>query len=82
MVATLLEVHYNVEQGNLVSTSLGVQGLEVFRQDELVVLSAKGEKERKKKKKDHHIKPLCLQLLSKITTPPQSPPPLLTSAWG
>ena len=40
MVATLLEVHDHVEQGHLVSSSAGVQGVKVTRQDELVVLPA------------------------------------------
>lgn len=37
MVAAFLEVHYNVEQGYLIATSTGVQGLKVASQDELVV---------------------------------------------
>lgn len=40
VVATLLEVHNHVEQGHLVSSSTGVQGVKVTRQDELVVLPA------------------------------------------
>lgn len=38
VVAALLEVHDNVEQRNLVSSSFGVEGLKVFRQDKFVVL--------------------------------------------
>lgn len=40
MVAAFLEVHDDVEQRNLVSSSFGVQSLKVFRQDEFVVLPA------------------------------------------
>lgn len=40
MVAAFLEVHDDVEQRDLVSSSFGVQSLEVFRQDEFVVLPA------------------------------------------
>lgn len=38
MVAALLQVHHDVEQGHLVSPALGVERLKVPRQDELVVL--------------------------------------------
>lgn len=38
VVAAFLEVHDDVEQRNLISSSFGVQGLKVFRQDEFVVL--------------------------------------------
>lgn len=38
VVAALLQVHHDVEQGHLVATAFGVEGLEVPRQDELVVL--------------------------------------------
>ena len=38
VVAALLEVHHDVEQRHLVPPSLGVEGLKVPRQDELVVL--------------------------------------------
>lgn len=41
VVAALLQVHDDVEQRHLVSSSFGVEGLEVFRQDELVVLPAR-----------------------------------------
>ncbi len=40
MVAAFLEVHDDIEQRNLVSSSFGVQSLKVFRQDEFVVLPA------------------------------------------
>lgn len=38
MVAALLQVHHDVEQGHLVSPALGVERLKVPCQDELVVL--------------------------------------------
>lgn len=38
MVAALFQVHHHVEQRHLVSSSSGVQGLKVPREDELVVL--------------------------------------------
>lgn len=38
VVAALLQVHDDVEQRHLISSSFGVQSLEVFRQDEFVVL--------------------------------------------
>ena len=38
VVAALLEVHHDVEQGHLVAPTLGVQGLKVPCEDELVVL--------------------------------------------
>lgn len=41
VVAALLQVHDDVEQRHLVSSSFGVQGLKVFRQDEFVVLPAR-----------------------------------------
>lgn len=40
MVAAFLEVHDDVEQRHLVSSSFGVQSLKVFRQDKFVVLPA------------------------------------------
>ena len=43
MVAALLQVHDHVEQRNLVSSTFGVQGFKVFRQDEFVVLPAENK---------------------------------------
>lgn len=43
VVAAFLEVHYDVEQGYLIATSTGVQGLKVASQDELVVFPAETE---------------------------------------
>lgn len=43
VVAAFLEVHYNVEQGYLIATSTGVQGLKVTSQNELVVFPAETE---------------------------------------
>jgi len=37
VIAALFQVHHHVEQGHLVSSSTSVQGIEVTRQDELVV---------------------------------------------
>jgi len=45
VVAAFLEVHDDVEQRNLVSSSFGVQGVKVFRQDEFVVLPANAHKQ-------------------------------------
>lgn len=42
MVAALLQVHHDVEQGHLVPSALGVQRLEVPRQDELIVFPVSG----------------------------------------
>lgn len=42
VVATLLQIHHDVEQRHLVPTPLGVECLEVPREDELVVLPAAG----------------------------------------
>lgn len=42
VVAALLQIHHDVEQRHLVATPLGVECLEVPRQDELVVLPATG----------------------------------------
>lgn len=38
MVAALLEVHHDVEQGHLVPSTFGVQSLKVSCQDELIIL--------------------------------------------
>lgn len=43
VVATLLQVHHDVEQRHLVPAPLGVERLKVPREDELVVLPATGE---------------------------------------
>lgn len=40
MVAALLQVHHDVEQGHLVPSTFGVQSLKVSSQDELVIFSA------------------------------------------
>lgn len=40
VVAAFLEVHHDVEQRNLVSSSFGVQSLKVFCQDKFVVFPA------------------------------------------
>lgn len=40
VVAAFLEVHDDVEQRNLVSSSFGVQSLKVFRQDKFVIFPA------------------------------------------
>lgn len=42
VVAALLQVHHDVEQRHLVAAPLGVESLEVPREDELVVLPAAG----------------------------------------
>lgn len=42
VVAAFLEVHDDVEQRHLVSSSFRVQSLKVFRQDKFVVLPANG----------------------------------------
>lgn len=42
VVAAFLQVHHDVEQRHLVPAPLGVQRLEVAREDELVVLPAQG----------------------------------------
>lgn len=39
VVAALLQVHHNVEQGHLVPSALGVQSLKISCQDELVIFS-------------------------------------------
>ncbi len=44
VVAAFLEVHDDVEQRDLVSSSFGIQSLKVFRQDEFVVLPANIQK--------------------------------------
>lgn len=55
MVAALLQVHHNVEQGHLVPSTFGVQSLKVSRQNELVIFPAgqkkKQEEERRWKRK-------------------------------
>lgn len=75
MVAAFLEVHDDVEQRDLVSSSFGVQSLEVFRQDEFVVLPAN--------RRDTH---LGFVLFSKRSSPvcgvDAAPSSSLTSAWG
>lgn len=40
MVAAFFQVHDDIEQRNLVSTTFGVEGLKVFGQNKLVVLPA------------------------------------------
>lgn len=45
MVAALLQVHHNVEQGHLVPSTFGVQSLKVSRQNELVIFPA-GQKKK------------------------------------
>lgn len=40
VIAALLEVHDDVQQGDLVSSSFGIQSLKVLCQDKFVVLSA------------------------------------------
>lgn len=75
VVAAFLEVHDDVEQRDLVSSSFGVQSLEVFRQDEFVVLPAN--------RRDAH---LGFVLFSKRSSPvcgvDGAPSSSLTSAWG
>lgn len=39
VVAALLQVHHNVEQGHLVPSTLGVQSLKISRQYKLVIFS-------------------------------------------
>lgn len=40
VVAALLQVHHNVEQGHLVSSTFGVKSLKVSRQNKLVIFPA------------------------------------------
>lgn len=71
MVTAFLEVHDDVQQRHLVSSSFGVQSLEVFRQDELVVFPVNRRRHVFTPFKLHHFQPR-----------PPSPAPPLTSAWG
>lgn len=54
MVAALLQVHHNVEQGHLVTSTFGVQSLKIPRQNKLVIFPA-GQKSGGSR----IIKPLC-----------------------
>lgn len=40
MIAALLQVHDNVQQGDLISSSFGIQSLKILCQNEFVVFSA------------------------------------------
>lgn len=40
MIAALLEVHDDVQQGDLISSSFGIQSLKILCQDKFVVFSA------------------------------------------
>ena len=55
MVAALLQVHHDVEQGHLVPSAFGVQSLEVSRQNELVIFPA-GQRKQEESGEEMKVK--------------------------